>query len=289
MVIDREGNIIAKAGVQDRLLKRLYTTVAGRRIISVLINPRLSYACGKFLDSRASSLLIPAFVKAYNIDMSLFEKASYHSFNEFFTRKIDMANRCIDMDESHLISPCDARLSMYFIGETSSFAIKNTSYTLEDLLRDKKLAKQYKGGYIGVFRLCADDYHRYHYIDDGQRSHERRIRGVLHTVNPAANDVYPIYKENSREYCIHRTKNFGDVIVMEVGAMLVGKIVNESGRCKTKRGAEKGYFEYGGSTIVLIFKKDTIIPDEDILVNTVAGYETRVHIGEKIGVREKML
>ena len=235
---------------------------------------------------RGSRLLIPLFIKANNIDMSLYEKSTYKdylSFNDFFTRKIKPQNRRIDMNKTSLISPCDARLSMYFIDEKSSFLIKNTRYTLKELLRDGELAKKYEGGYIGIFRLCVDDYHRFHFIDDGIKSHERHINGVFHTVNPIANDVYPIYKENTREYCVHRTENFGDVIVMEVGALLVGRIVNNMEKCRTKKGAEKGYFEYGGSTVVLIFKKNAIIPDEDILVNTVAGYETKVNMGEKIG------
>ncbi len=99
-----------------------------------------------------------------------------------------------------------------------------------------------------------DDYHRFHFIDDGIKSHERHINGVFHTVNPIANDVYPIYKENTREYCVHRTENFGDVIVMEVGASWLAElsIIWESAGLK---GAEKGYFEYGGSTVVLIFKR----------------------------------
>ncbi len=284
MVIDRNGKVTEKSGVQDRFLKKMYTTRAGRAAISALINPKISCICGKILDSRASAMLIPLFIKANNIDISLYEKTSYSSFNDFFTRKIKTEYRPVDMDATHLISPCDSKLSMYFIGEDSSFMIKNTRYTLKDLLKDEKLAHKYEGGYIGIFRLCVDDYHRFCYVDDGKRSHERRIKGVLHTVNPVANDVYPVYKENTREYCIHRTQNFGDVIVMEVGAMLVGRIVNKKDKCTVKKGQEKGYFEYGGSTVVLIFKKDTIIPDEDILVNTVAGYETSVKLGEKIGV-----
>lgn len=285
MVIDRNGKITGKPGVQDRFLKRMYTTSAGRAVVSVLINPKISYICGRILDSRMSKMLIQMFVKANNIDISLYEKASYTSFNDFFKRKIKPEYRPVDMEKEHLISPCDAKLSMHFIGGDSTFVIKNTRYTLKELLKDERLAHQYEGGYIGIFRLCVDDYHRFHYIDNGKRSHERRIQGVLHTVNPVANDVYPIYKENTREYCVHRTENFGDVIVMEVGALLVGRIVNKKDKCVAKRGQEKGYFEYGGSTVVLIFKKDTIIPDEDILVNTVAGYETSVKLGEKIGVK----
>lgn len=284
--VDRHRKMVGKDDAQDKLIKYMYETKVGRAITSFLIKPRLSEACKTILDMRGSRLLIPLFIKANNIDMSLYEKSTYKdylSFNDFFTRKIKPQNRLIDMNKTSLISPCDARLSMYFIDEKSSFLIKNTRYTLKELLRDGELAKKYEGGYIGIFRLCVDDYHRFHFIDDGIKSHERHINGVFHTVNPIANDVYPIYKENTREYCVHRTENFGDVIVMEVGALLVGRIVNNMEKCRTKKGAEKGYFEYGGSTVVLIFKKNAIIPDEDILVNTVAGYETKVNMGEKIG------
>ena len=69
-----------------------------------------------------------------------------------------------------------------------------------------------------MFRLCVDDYHRYIYIDDGFESRRVHIPGELHTVNPVANDVYPIYKENTREYALLKTVNFGTVLMMEVGA-----------------------------------------------------------------------
>lgn len=85
-------------------------------------------------------------------------------------------------------SPCDARLTVYPIHENGKFEIKNTEYTLEQLLRDRKLAKRYEGGTLFLFRLSVDDYHRYLFVDDGVCSTERRIEGVLHTVNPAAND-----------------------------------------------------------------------------------------------------
>ena len=276
-------NCCKEQNSQDKFLEKMYKSEAGRLLLKFLTSKAVSEIGGRFMDSPLSVPAIKPFIEKNNIDMSQYENKKYKSYNDFFTRKIKPQNRRIDMNKTSLISPCDARLSMYFIDEKSSFLIKNTRYTLKELLRDGELAKKYEGGYIGIFRLCVDDYHRFHFIDDGIKSHERHINGVFHTVNPIANDVYPIYKENTREYCVHRTENFGDVIVMEVGALLVGRIVNNMEKCRTKKGAEKGYFEYGGSTVVLIFKKDAIIPDEDILVNTVAGYETKVNMGEKIG------
>ena len=128
-------------------------------------------------------------------------------------------------------------------------------YSLSDLLGNHELAQQYDGGTCLVFRLSVDDYHRYCFIDDGSKEEDVYIKGVFHTVNPIANDYYPIYKQNSRSYSLLHTLHFDDVIYMEVGAMMVGKIVNHSldSFC---RGDEKGYFEFGGSTIVVLLKKD---------------------------------
>lgn len=284
-LLDRQGNVVADDNGQDKLLDKMYNTRVGRGITSILIKPAISRVCGKVLDTKLSTIIVPKFCKANNVDLSQYEKQEFNSFNDFFTRKINKELRSIDMDSNALISPCDSRLTMYKIDSASRFVVKNTPYTVKSLLRDSKLAKEYEGGYIGIFRLCVDDYHRYHYIYNGVKSRERVISGVFHTVNPVANDVYPIYKENSREYCIHRTENFGDVIVMEVGALLVGRIVNNHDKCITVRGKEKGYFEYGGSTVILIFKEGTIIPDNDILENTKNNCETRVKLGEKIGVK----
>jgi phosphatidylserine decarboxylase len=121
-------------------------------------------------------------------------------------------------------------------------------------------------------------------VADGEKEENVPIPGVLHTVNPIANDYYPIYKENSREYSLLHTAVFGDIVMMEVGALLVGKIVNHHGKAKVVRGQEKGYFQFGGSTVVLLLKKGSVSVDPDILENSRQGIETVVKIGEKIGV-----
>ena len=102
-------------------------------------------------------------------------------------------------------------------------------------------------------------------------------------MNPVANDVYPIYKENTREYSLLRSRHFGTVLMMEVGALMVGKIENHSESSSVKRGQERGNFAFGGSTIILMIQKDKVLPDQDILKNSRRGIETRVHLGEKTG------
>lgn len=102
------------------------------------------------------------------------------------------------MEPEHFVSPCDGKVSVSKLDEKSVFQIKHTRYTAERLLRNRKLAKAYAGGYLWVFRLSVEDYHRYIYIDRGVESESVRIPGVFHTVNPVANDVFPVYKENTR-------------------------------------------------------------------------------------------
>lgn len=284
LTADRQGNVVMEDSVQDRFLAWMYEHAAGRILLRPLISPVFSRAGGRLLDTGLSSVLIRPFIRAAGIDMSEYENRHYRSYNDFFTRKLVPGARRIDDSPESFISPCDSRLSVYRIsGDSDSVIIKHTRYSLASLLRDRKLAAGYAGGYLWVFRLCVDDYHRYIYVDQGSVSQTRHIRGVFHTVNPVANDVYPVYKENTREYSLLKSDHFGKILQMEVGALLVGKIENQKHTGSVKRGQEKGNFAFGGSTIILMTEKDRVCPDEDILNHSKQGMETRVLLGECIG------
>ena len=212
---DRQGHICKNDSGQDRLLEKMYGCAPGRAVLKPLVNPVLSELGGRILDSRLSALAVPAFIRHAGIDMQDYEKRKFRSYNDFFTRRIREGARSVSMVPEHFVSPCDSRVSVYPIDGNCRVKIKHTPYTVAELLRNPVLAKRYEGGYLWVFRLCVDDYHRYIYIDDGFESRRVHIDGALHTVNPVANDVYPIYKENTREYALLKTVNFGTVLMME--------------------------------------------------------------------------
>ena len=151
--------------------------------------------------------------------------------------------RPINMEENAFIAPCDGRLSAYHISENSDFYIKKSYYSVADLIKNSKKAPDFNGGVCLVFRLCVDDYHRYIYPVSGRRSHERTINGAFHTVQPIALEHCPVYKENTRKYCIIKTKEFGTILMMEVGAMMVGRITNHE--------AEPGYVTRGEEKDIL--------------------------------------
>ena len=286
MIKTRNGQTVVTNEGQNKLLKKLYGSVSGRMLLKGLTAPVLSKAVGRFMDSGCSTPLIKPFIRKNNIDTSEYMMNNINSYNAFFTRKVKPGKRPVDYEPDHLISPCDSKLTVYKIGRKSIFRIKGSRYRVSDLLQNQFLADRFSGGYCLIFRLEVNDYHRYCYIDNCTKTENTFIQGELHTVNPIALERYNIYKRNSREYTVMHTDNFGDVVQVEVGAMLVGRIVNHHGECTVRRGEEKGMFEFGGSTIAMLFEKDSIRIDSDILRNSANGDETIVKYGEKIGTNK---
>lgn len=282
--IDRKGNITVEENGQDKFLRHLYSDWGGRLCLKVLVRPFVSKAAGAFLNTGLSAGMIPGFVERNKIDLSEYEDAAYHSYNAFFTRRIKPEARPMAEGEQILISPCDGKATVSRIGKDSHFFIKNTEYTVAQLLRSKSLARRYENGYAVILRLTVDNYHRYCYAAEGVKSVNIHLAGKFHTVNPVANDRFPIYAENTREYTLLQTARFGTLVMMEVGAMMVGKISNlHKGPRKVEKGEEKGCFEFGGSTMILLIQPGKVRIDYDLLENSENGYETIVKMGERIG------
>ena len=260
----------------------LYGTVPGRLCLKVLTARWLSRVCGAFLDSRLSKPLIKAFVGKNQIDLSQFESDGFTCFNDCFCRKIKDGLRPIPRDPKVLFSPCDGLLSAYRLEEDRVIPVKQSAYTLFSLLGDDALAGRYRDGVCLVFRLCVNHYHRYCYCASGVKGENVFLKGRLHTVRPIALEKSPVFTENCREYTVLETEDFGAITQMEVGAMLVGKIKNHHGSGPVTRGAEKGMFLYGGSTVILLLEKDKVTVAERFFEATAAGKETPVVMGQPL-------
>ena len=261
----------------------LYENAFGRFLLKLLTRSGISRLVGKYMDSSLSKGRIKKFIKNNGIDMSDFEEREFKSFNDFFTRSLKDGAREVPKNPDLLISPCDSLLSVYSIDEDTCLSIKGSQYTVEEILQNKSLAESFKGGFALVFRLTVTDYHRYIYFDSGTKEKNNFIQGILHTVQPIAQTKFKIYKTNSREYSILHTENFGDAVQMEVGAMMVGRIVNHMQEGSFKRGEEKGKFEFGGSTCVLFLQKDKVMLNPCFKPNS--EQETQVKLGEQIGFK----
>lgn len=271
------------SSTDSRGVNFLYRTLPGRAILRLLVCPAVSRAAGFVLDGTLSRFLIGPFIRSSGISMADYEKTSYKSFNDFFTRQVKPGLRPLPEDSKVPFAPCDGKLTAYPITADARFRIKRSTYSLAQLLEDESLAGTFRDGSCLIFRLTPDDYHRYVFPDNGRQVFRRKIPGVLHTVRPIALDRYPVYTRNAREYAVLETEHFGTVVQMEVGALFVGRICNHSLSGPFRRGQEKGMFQFGGSTIVLLFQKDAVDIDPVFFENTRVGLETVVKMGCPLG------
>ncbi|HCQ89912.1 MAG TPA: phosphatidylserine decarboxylase [Clostridium sp.] len=275
----------------ENMLKWSYESPIGKGFLELLVKRKLfSKFYGHYCDTKLSSKKIKSFVKGFNMNMDEYEKSidEYTSFNDFFYRKLKPTAREINKDKNIFISPSDSRLlSIDNIDENHSFKVKGFDYSLKEILGSKELADKYKGGICLIFKLCPTDYHRFHFIDNGTCSSTTKIKGNYYSVSPIALEkVSKVFTSNKREYSILHSENFGDLLYLEVGATCVGGIIQTyKENSKVYKGDEKGFFKFGGSTVIILVEKDKLKLDEDIIYHSKKDIEVIVKMGEKIGVR----
>ena len=149
----------------SKSLTFLYTTKFGRSILKIITKPSFSKFTSFFINSSISKIHIKSFIKKNNINMDRFDKVSYASFNDFFTRELSEKELIKTSRAFDLISPCDSKLSVYQITPDLKLNIKGSIYSVENLIQNK-VPNTYQNGYCLIFRLCPDDYHRYHSFDN---------------------------------------------------------------------------------------------------------------------------
>ena len=228
------------------------------------------------------------FVAQNNLEESEFEKPAhkYSSFSEFFDRRLKPSARPVCDETDAFVSPADGVLSVFpDISGLPSFTIKAQEFTLASLLRDARLAGEYRGGSIAVIYLSPTDYHRYHFPCDCMLEKSWTLGARLFSVNPIAMEHgYRPFDVNVRDVSILSNDKMGRFLMIEVGALYVGRMIKTSPDPGRKfKGEEKGYFGLGGSTIVLVFKKDVFKFDGDILEMAAKSIPSRVKMGERIG------
>ncbi|MTK13637.1 MAG: phosphatidylserine decarboxylase [Clostridiaceae bacterium] len=277
----------------DKYLQWTYSSPIGMKFLELLIKKKFfSKIYGSFCDSKRSVKKVHSFIKDFDINMTHSEKsaAEFESFNDFFTRKLKKEARPIDTDINSLISPGDGRLLAYEnIDLNKLVQVKGFTYSLGKLVNNPDISEKFSEGICLILRLCPTDYHRFHFIDDGVCEETIKITGDYYSVNPTALEQIPeLFCRNKREWSIFHSKNFGDILHIEVGATCVGYIIQTyTPRVDIRKGDEKGYFKFGGSTTILFLEKNKVKIDKDIIEQSSKGYESRVLMGEKIGERIK--
>ncbi len=245
----------------------------------------LSIKQGRKYDDPASKQEIQKFIDFHQLDMSEVRLPieEFKNFNEFFYRalKPDARPCSAPNNPGIIVSPADCRSVVFNRVDTATkIWIKGREFSIRRLLGDisAEEASRFENGALGIFRLAPQDYHRFHIPVDGVLGRPTLIAGEYYTVNPMAiRSALDVYGENVRVVVPIESETHGRVMVVCVGAMMVGStvITRKEGEA-VKRAEELGYFKFGGSTIVLLFEEGKIKFDDDLAENSSGALETLV-------------
>lgn len=288
--VDREsGQVRTEKVYGEQWLNWLYHNPVGEATLWAIAKRKIvSSVYGDMMENPSSSDKIQPFIEEYGVDISIAQEQNFNSFNEFFIRKLKPQARPIIQDSLAVASPADGKVLAYENISNSDFYIKGVRFNVESFLNNTELAKKYTDGSMIVFRLAPPDYHRYHFPISGKVPEANtKIDGDYYSVNPLAlREKAEIFWLNKREYGVIESPVFGNVVMVEVGATMVGSMLQSYSGTSIKKGDEKGYFKFGGSTVVLLFEKDKIQIDQDLLRNTSNSLETTIKMGEQIAVKQ---
>jgi len=278
----------------DAAVKWLYQSGSGKILSQLITSAPISKMYGWLQDRRFSAQKVAPFIEQFNIKMEDYlpqeghsENNPYDSFNQFFIRRFKPGVRNIIANPDSMPAPCEARYFGYeSLTDEATVPVKGRFMSAQEVIGSIKWGPLFKDGPMLLARLCPVDYHRFHYPDDGELIESFPVSGKLHSVNPIAlKEIPEILSTNERVVSILDTKNFGKLAYVEVGATCVGKIVQSHHENMFKRGDEKGYFLFGGSTVIIFGEPGMWRPISEICENTPKGIEVYSHLGSEIAVK----
>lgn len=282
------GRVVPEPNLDEGFLRWYYADPSARWARDRFFTSAfVSHAYGLFKRTPWSRREIPAFIETFGLDVSEFADpvASFGHFNAFFERRLRPEARPFAAEPGRLPAPADGKvLVVPAMGAAMTLPIKGAEVSLAGLLASEEAARPFVGGAAAVIRLAPQDYHRFHFPDDGTAATARTVPGRYHSVNPMAIAAVPgLFCANKRAVTLLDSDHFGRVAMIEVGAMTVGTIVQTFAPGRVARGQEKGTFRFGGSTVVLLFEPGRVQFDADLLAASARGLEVHVKAGEAIG------
>jgi len=263
----------------------LYNSSLGVMLRKTLVRkPVFSHIYGIPKHSWFSKKQIEPFIEMYEVDSDEAEKPtdSYRSLDAFFSRKLRADARPINQNTCSLVSPADGRLLAYDLNDDTSFFIKGHEVKLDQLIGASQITADLKGGKALVIRLAPKDYHRFHFPCGGRVISSYKIPGLLESVHPIALSAGAKSFANKRQVTLIRSDSFGEIYMVEIGALTIGTIVQNDVSDNVRKAQEKGYFRFGGSTVALFWGKEGPAIDVDLIENSKNGIETLVRMGSQV-------
>jgi phosphatidylserine decarboxylase len=238
---------------------------------------RVAAAWGAFLDTPASAVGIESFASLpeYAVDDYFVGPSGWQTFNQFFAREIRPGKRPIadPRDDAVIVSPADAIfMGAWPIDERSTITVKDVEWRIADLLDDSPYADAFGNGIYTHGFLRITDYHRFHVPVGGVVREVRNVHGRVYldvvrnqdgSLGAANGDSYQFDQE--RGLVIIESPTVGLVAVVPVGMTLISSVVltPEVG-ARLRKGDLLGYFQFGGSDIVLLFQDRGVVLEAEV-------------------------
>lgn len=240
-----------------------FSGIFGKLLVMIARLPFISILYGKIQRMRLTRRKIKPFVEKYQINMkeSVKKVEEFTSFNDFFVRKLKPSARDIDPAPEKAIMPADGRyIFVPNLSKEDGFYVKGQKFSIRSFLKDEQLARRYEGGLMVIARLCPTDYHRFHFPCACIPEKSKLINGYLNSVNlTSLKQNIHVFSENKRMLTTLNTEHFGLVLYSEIGAVCVGGIEQTyTPLQRAVKGQEKGYFAFGGSSLILLFEPDRL-------------------------------
>ncbi|RFU33164.1 hypothetical protein B7463_g3160, partial [Scytalidium lignicola] len=258
---------------------------------------RYARSLGQFLDTPES--LTPETLETfracekYRLDDYIVPDGGWKSFNDFFARRVKPEKRPIadSTNPMVIISPADSMLQgTWPVDKNGSVTFKGISWRISDLLQDSAYHDEFCGGTFLHSILFPFDYHRVH-APTGGKVLESKIIAAQVMLEAIAVNGRPRSNPDAEEgyqWCQTRglivlDSPLGKVAILPIGMGHISSItmtpqVGEN----IAKGDEIGYFQFGGSDIIVVFPKASNI--------IMTAFEDKSHpnarfkMGEKIGV-----
>jgi phosphatidylserine decarboxylase precursor len=248
-------------------------------------------AWGEFLDTPASAAGIESFASLpnYNVEDYFEGPSGWQTFNQFFAREVRPGKRPIadPRDDAVIVSPADAVfMGSWPIDGASTITVKGAEWRIADLLDGSPYADEFRNGIYAHSFLYVDDYHRFHLPVGGVVREVRNVHGRVYldvirnpdgTLKGVNGDTYQFNQE--RGLVVVESPGVGLVAIVPVGMTLISSVtLTPEAGARLRKGDELGFFQFGGSDIVMLFQDRNVVLEAEVGKKYLQG-ERIGHVG----------
>ena len=224
-------------------------------------------ARGDFIKTPASAKYINVILKKqpkkWNVGEVIIPVGGFKVWNDLFLRKFKPGMRPIASPGNPCIaiSPAEGSITWIYHGlrDIQPLMVKGDKLNIRELLNNKYYINRFIGGTALDILLWFTNYHWFHSPVTGKVMEISSYPGSFNYGFRRRN-WFETASKHDRVVIIYKTQYFGLVAMIPVGFRAVGGIsITVKVGDTVQKGQPVGHFDYGGSSIILLFEKGNIL------------------------------